>query len=92
MVLLIDYNPLCSAFNSVTIAKSDHQQCNLALFTEALFNVMHIKGDQNIADCMFRSAPAILIDTCDLSECVIPRTSTDCKFSKIEDYCLSPAV
>ena len=69
VLLLTDHKPLCSAFKSVTPAKSDRQQRHLSLLTEYLADASYIKGSQNIvADCLSRPANAVTLDVCDLPE------------------------
>ena len=67
VLLLTDHKPLCGAFYSLNPAKSDRQQRQLAILTEFISDIEHIKGSQNIvADCLSRPTLAVQIDVCDL--------------------------
>ena len=71
VMLLTDHKPLVSAFNSLNPSKSDRQQRHLAVLTEYISEISHIKGELNIvADCLSRPACAITVDICDLPEVV----------------------
>ena len=71
VMLLTDHKPLVSAFHSLNPAKSDRQQRHLAILTEYISEMAHIKGDQNVvADCLSRPTMAVQTDLCDLPEIV----------------------
>ena len=53
VLLLTDHKPLCGAFYSLNPVKSDRQQRQLAILTEFISDIEHVKGSQNIvADCL----------------------------------------
>ena len=67
VLLLTGHRPLCGAFYSLNPAKSDRQQRQLAIQTEFISDIEHVKGSQNIiADCLSRPTLAVQIDACDL--------------------------
>ena len=67
VLLLTDHKPLCGAFYSLNPAKSDRQQRQLAILTEFISDIEHVKGSQNIvADCLSRPTLAVQIDAYDL--------------------------
>ena len=67
VLLLTDHKPLCGTFYSLNPAKSDRQQRQLAILTEFISDIEHVKGSQNIiADCLSRTILAVQIDACDL--------------------------
>ena len=54
---------MCGAFYSLNPAKSDRQQRQLAILTEFISDIEHVKGCQNIvADCLSRLTLAVQID------------------------------
>ena len=69
VLLLTDHKPLCGAFYSLNPAESDRPQRQLAILTEFISDIEHVKGSQNIvADCLSQPTLAVQIDACDLPE------------------------
>ena len=70
--LFTDHKPLVSAFYSRTPAKSDRQQRQLAIISEYIAGIEHVKGCDNVvADTLSRPASdinAIQIEPFDLSQ------------------------
>ena len=67
VLLLTDHKPSCGAFYSLNPAKSERQQRQLAILTEFISDIEHVKGSQNIvADCLSQPTLAVQIDACDL--------------------------
>ena len=67
VLLLTDHKPLCGAFHSLKPAKSDRRQRQLAIITELISDIAHVKGNQNVvADCLSRPTFAVQIDIYDL--------------------------
>ena len=67
VLLLTDHKPLCGAFYSLNPVKSDRPQRQLAILTEFISDIEHIKRFQNIVvDCLSRPTLAVQIDACDL--------------------------
>ena len=67
VLLLTDHKPICGAFHSLKPAKSDRQQRQLAIITELISDIAHVKGNQNVvADCLSRPTFAVQIDIYDL--------------------------
>ena len=65
--LMTDPKPICGAFHSLKLAKSDRKQRQLAIITEFISDIAHVKGNQNVvADCLSRPTFAVQIDIYDL--------------------------
>ena len=85
VLLLIDCKPLCSAFYSLIPAKLDRQQRRLAILTEFISDIEHVKGSQNIvADCLSRPTLVVQIDACDLPVLAEAQTS-DTEIQSFQD-------
>lgn len=66
--LFTDHKPIVSAFYSQTPAKSDRQQRQLAILSEYISSVEHVKGCENVvADTLSRPINAVQIEVFDLS-------------------------
>ena len=53
VLLLTDHKPICGAFHSLKPAKSYRQQRQLAIITELISDIAHVKCNQNVvADCL----------------------------------------
>ena len=67
--LFTDHNLIESAFHSQTPAKSDRQQRQLAIISEYVFSIQHVKGSDNIVtDTLSRSLNAVQMEAFDLSQ------------------------
>ena len=67
VLLLTDHKPICGAFYSLKPAKSDRQQRQLAIITELISDIAHVKGNQNVVvDYLSRPTFAVQIDIYDL--------------------------
>lgn len=68
MLLLTDHKPMCDTFYRLNLAKSDKQQCPLALLTEQISNIEYIKGTHNVVDdCLSQPPLAVKVNLCDLA-------------------------
>lgn len=79
VTLLTDHKPLVSAFYACREAKSDRQQRQLAVLSEYVTAIKHIRGEENIvADTLSRSINSVQIDYVDLEEIALAQqTDTD---------------
>ena len=85
-LFLTDHKPLCGAFYSLNPAKSDRQQRQLAILTEFISDIEHVKGSQNIvADYLSRPTLAVQIDACDLPALAEAQAS-DTEIQSFQDF------
>ena len=85
VLLLTDHKPLCSAFKSKTLAKSDRQQRHLSFLTEFINDISYIRGSENIvADYLSRPCNNLTLDVCDLPA-LAEQQSDDVEMVDIKD-------
>ena len=67
VLLLTDHKTLCGVFHSLNPTKSSRQLQQLAILTELISDIEHVKDSQNIvADCLSWPTLAVQTDACDL--------------------------